>query len=202
MPPAARGLRLPGSGFALESFDANAARFLSELARARAEASQRSGLDPTATFTVRAFPSTPAFRNATLAPGWVAAFTEGDYIATQPLAILSARGLLGGVLRHEFLHALVERHSGPQAPLWLREGLVELWSGTAESAAALGSRKPPISLTSEDSVLAHASSEAQSTAAHQAAAIYAARLVNHYGRDQVLAWLRSGVPASVLATLR
>ena len=193
---------LTGSGFTLESLDANAARFLPELARARAEASQRSGLDPAAVFTVRAFPSTPAFRNATLAPGWVAAFTEGDFIDTQPLAILSARRLLDSTLLHEFLHALVERHAGPQAPLWLREGLVELWSLPPGSAPAIRTRQPPLPFASVDSALTSPHSEAQSTSAHQAAAIYAARLLNRYGRDQVLGWLRSGVPASVLATLR
>jgi stage II sporulation protein D len=43
------------------------------------------GCRPWETITVRAFRSTPAFRDATLAPGWVAAFTEGEWIATQPL---------------------------------------------------------------------------------------------------------------------
>ena len=69
-----------GEGFVLESLDAADAAFLPDLNRARAEASQRSGLNAAAPFTVRAFASTPAFREATLAPGWVAAFTEGDWI--------------------------------------------------------------------------------------------------------------------------
>lgn len=192
-------LSLTGAGFALESLSAEDKRFLPSLARARAKASQRSGLDPGAAFTVRAFPSTAAFRNATLAPGWVAAFTEGDWIATQPLPILAARRLLDSTLLHEFLHALVERQCSPAAPLWLREGLVELWSLPAQSAAALRARKPAIALAAVDAALAHPASEAQSAAAHQAAAIYAARMLERYGRDQVLGWLRSGVPVSVAA---
>jgi len=192
---------LSGTRFTLESLDSSAAKFLPEVARARAEASQLSGLDPAASFTVRAFPSTQIFRNATLAPGWVAAFSEGDWIATQPLAVLSARHLLAGTLRHEFLHGLVERHAGAQAPLWLREGLVEVWSDGASTAAALARRTPGEPLASVDAALAHASGEAQSEAAHRDAAIYAARLLVRYGRDQVLAWLRSGVPAGVVGAL-
>lgn len=194
--------RLNGAGFTLETLDSGAARFLPEIAHAREEASQLSGLHATASLTVRAFPSTSAFRNATLAPGWVAAFTEGDWIATQPLSILSARHLLESTLRHEFLHALVERQSGPQTPLWLREGLVELWADSDQVASTLARRMPGEPLTSLDSALAHAANEAQSAAAHRDAAIYSAHLLTRYGRDQVLGWLRSGVPASVVSALR
>ena len=66
---------------------------------ARSESRARRGvaalrLECSAPFTVRAFASTPAFRDATLAPGWVAAFTEGNWIGTQPLRTLAARQLL------------------------------------------------------------------------------------------------------------
>ena len=193
---------LSGPGFVLETLDSSAAHFLPAVASARAAASERSGLDPAATLTIRAFPSTSAFRDATLAPGWVAAFTEGDFIATQPLSILSARHLLDSTLLHEFLHALVERHCSAAAPLWLREGLAEFWSLPHASAKALGPRPPAIPLPSLDSALAHAGSEAQSAAAHQAAAIYAARLLERYGPERVLAWLGSGVPSNVLVTAR
>ena len=112
-------------GFILQSLDAADAAYLPELERARAEAAQRSGLNIPKPITVRAFASTPAFRNATGAPGWVAAFTEGDWIGAQPLRTLASRHLLEATMRHEFLHALVELQAGPAAPLWLREGLVE-----------------------------------------------------------------------------
>ncbi|HWE85305.1 MAG TPA: SpoIID/LytB domain-containing protein [Terracidiphilus sp.] len=191
-----------GAGFILKSLSPQDSRYLPALSRARADASQRSGLDPTAAFTFRAFPSTAAFRDATLAPGWIAAFTEGDFIATQPLPILAARRLLDATLLHEFLHALIERQSSPAAPLWLREGLVELWSLPTDSASALRTRQPAITLAAVDAALARSSSESESEAAHQAAAIYADRLITRYGRDQVLSWLRSGVPASVLAAAR
>jgi len=186
-----------GEGFLLESLDASDAAYLPDLNRARAEASERSGLNASEPIRLRAFASTPAFREETLAPGWVAAFTEGDWIGTQPLRTLAARHLLAGTMRHEFLHALVEEQAGPHAPLWLREGLVETWSvpgGTANTP-------PALSIDAVDAALAHASTEAESEAAHRAAAWYAAQLLTRYGREQLLEWLRSGLPAGIVATL-
>ena len=72
--------KFAGDGFVLESLDADDAKYITDLNRARAEATERSGLHATAPSTVRAFASTPAFREATLNPGWVAAFTEGDCV--------------------------------------------------------------------------------------------------------------------------
>jgi stage II sporulation protein D len=186
-----------GEGFLLESLDASDAAYLPDLNRARAEASERSGLNASELIRVRAFASTPAFREATLAPGWVAAFTEGDWIGTQPLRTLATRHLLAGTMRHEFLHALVEEQAGPHAPLWLREGLVESWSvpgGTANTP-------PALSIDAVDAALVHASTEAESEAAHRAAAWYAAQLLTRYGRAHILEWLRSGLPAGVVAAL-
>ncbi len=193
-----------GDGFVLESLDAGDAAFLPELNRARAEASERSGLHASAPFTVRAFASPPDFRQATLAPGWVAAFTEGNWIGTQPLRTLASRQLLADTMRHEFLHALVEREAGPKAPLWLREGLVEVWgkaAGTAHTPPA-NNYEPEVMAYAVSNSLAHAQSEDESTAAHRAAAWYAAQLLSRYGRAQVLDWLRSDVPAGVVSTLR
>jgi len=195
---------LAGSGFQLETLDAADAAHLPDLNRARAEATERSGLNISQQITVRAFATTQAFRDATLAPGWIAAFTEGDWIGTQPLRTLAARHLLAGTMRHEFLHALVEREAGPHTPPWLREGLVEVWSETDASAPAAIAQKPAPALTPDavDAALAHASSEAESEAAHRAAAWYAAQLLARYGRAQVLDWLRSDLPAGVVNGLR
>lgn len=190
-----------GDGFTLESLDAADAAYLPQLIRAHAEASQRSGLTAPPPFTVRAFAATPAFRDATLAPGWVAAFTEGDWIATQPLHTLAARRLLDTTMRHEFLHALIEHEAGPATPLWLREGLVEAWSGAGSQPANRATAAPALSLNAIDAALAHSSTGAESEAAHRAAAWYAAHLLDLNGRTKVLEWLRSGVPAGVLTTL-
>jgi len=186
---------MTGQGFSLETSEATDAGFLPALARALGEAESRSGLAPRAPIEVRAYRSTPAFRDATLAPGWVAAFTEGDRIAVQPLRLLKARGLLADLLRHEFLHALIEEQATAKTPLWLREGLVEAWSGDA-----LQRNEMPIDVV--DQKLAHAASEQESQAAHQAAGIFAQLLLQRFGRTQVLDWLRSGVPQSALIVLR
>jgi stage II sporulation protein D len=196
-------IRFAGDGFELKSLDERDAAYLADLNRARADATYRSGLHATAPFTVRAFASTPAFRQATLAPGWVAAFTEGDWIGTQPLRTLAGRRLLADTMRHEFLHALVEKQAGPRAPLWLREGLVEFWSegnGRANPSDR-GRTSPALTVDATDTALAHAAGETESAAAHRAAEWYASQLLARYGRAQVLDWLRSDVPAGVVSTL-
>jgi stage II sporulation protein D len=162
-------------------------------------------LRATAPLNVRAFASTPAFREATLAPGWLAAFTEGDWIGTQPLRTLAGRRLLADTMRHEFLHALVEQQAGPRAPLWLREGLVEVWSeangGAGSPGAARSGTAPALTPEADDDALSHAATQAESAAAHRAAEWYAGHLLARDGRAQVLEWLRSGVPAGIVATL-
>jgi stage II sporulation protein D len=181
----------PGQVFQLQTLRPSDAAYLPQLSQALQEAESRSGLRPEAEITLRTFPSTQTFRQSTLAPGWVAAFTEGNWIGTQPLATLAARKLLDKILRHEFLHALVESRAAPGSPLWLREGLVELWSGEPSSATAM-------KLEQVDAALAHARTVAESEAAHHAAAFYAARALDRYGKATVLAWLRTGVPTEAM----
>jgi len=190
---------MSGEGFVLQTLTSADGAFVPQLTQALAEAKSRSGLRGAAPITVRAFRSTTAFRDATLAPGWVAAFTEGNWIATQPLATLGARRLLWSVLRHEFLHALVEAQAGPGAPLWLREGLVKAWSGDGNKGAVARGPHPALKLDEVNDALAHAANAVQSEAAHLAAGWYAQRLLDRYGRAQVVTWLRTGVPASALA---
>jgi len=184
--------------FNLETLDASDGQLLPQLSHALGEAESRSGLQPAGTITLRFFRSTEAFRRATLAPGWVAAFTEGNWIGAQPLRTLASRKLLAPVMRHEFLHALVESQAAPSTPLWLREGLVEAWAGDPVAKQPA----PRLKLDQADRALAGADNEAQSKAAHDAAAFYAQRLLDRFGRGQVLAWLRNGLPASALAAIQ
>jgi stage II sporulation protein D len=187
-----------GNGFVLETLDASDAAFLPKLTQALHEAQSRSGIQIPQTVTVHAFRSTSEFRDATLAPGWVAAFTEGNWIGTQPLRTLAARKMLGPVLRHEFLHVLIESVAVPQTPLWLREGLAEVWSGDAEPNGA----RPSAGVDEVERALREATTEAQSEAAHRAAGWYAWKLVARSGREQVLEWLRHGLPANAMAGIR
>ena len=187
-----------GTGFVLETLNPADAAFLPQLTQALHDAQSRTGIPMPQQITARAFNTTTAFRDATLAPGWVAAFTEGDWIATQPLETLSARKMLVPVLRHEFLHVLIESVAAPATPLWLREGLPETFDGSALPAGSA----PALKLDEVDRALRDATTEAQSQAAHRAAGWYAARLVAHAGREQVIAWLRAGLPASALTGIR
>ncbi|MGA9671534.1 MAG: SpoIID/LytB domain-containing protein [Terracidiphilus sp.] len=186
-----------GNGIVLETLNPADAAFTQELAEAFNDARYRSGISRPAQVTVRAFRSTPAFRDATLAPGWVAAFTEGNWIATQPLGTLAARKLLFSTLRHEYLHALIESNAAPQTPLWLREGLVE----TMGSDALPAGPAPALRLNEIDRALSHATTEAESQAAHRAAGWYTWRLLVRSGRERVLQWLRNGLPANALTAL-
>jgi stage II sporulation protein D len=194
-----------GPGFDLETLEPNATNYLKPIVEVLVEAERACGFGENAPghrITVRAFPTVQAFRDATLAPGWVAAFTEGDWIGTQPLATLTSRKLLVPTLRHEFLHVLLERQSAPSTPLWLREGLAEvlLESQTRPRSRADGTSQ--LKLAQVDQALTHAATEADSHAAHNAAAFYTRRLIEHYGRDQVLAWLRSGLPLALLNSIQ
>jgi stage II sporulation protein D len=128
----------------------------------------------------------------------VAAFTEGNWIATQPLSTLAARKLLASTLRHEFLHALIEAQASPSTPLWFREGLVE----ALDSESKREGPAPTLKLDQTDRELAHAAGESRSLEAHRAAAWYVQRLLTRFGRDQVMGWLRSGLPASALASFK
>jgi stage II sporulation protein D len=190
--------RVRGQGFVLETLESADSAYLLLLSQALAEAESRSGLQPAETITVRAFRSTTAFRDGTLAPGWEAAFTEGNWIGTQPLRTLMGRELLVSVLRHEFLHALVEGQAAVGTPLWLREGLVEVWSGEVKANGAA----PALKIDEIDGALAHDVGEAQSQAAHRAAGWYAARLLERFGRVQVIEWLRTGLPAGAVAAIK
>ena len=189
---------LRGQGFLLETLNPADSTNLAQLNQALAEAEARSGLQPTQPIIVRAFPSTRAFRDATLAPGWVAAFTEGNWIATQPLSTLAFRKLLASVLRHEFLHALIEEQAAPKTPLWFREGLVEALDSVSKSEHP----EPTLKLDEIDRALAHADTELQSLEAHRAAAWYAHRLLTRFGRDQAIGWLHTAPPASALSSFK
>ena len=190
-------IALAGEGFTLETLEDGDRSFLPVLSKALAKAQARSGLHVSARITVRTFGSTDAFRKVTLAPGWVSAFTEGEWIGTQPMATLAARRLLEPTMLHEFLHALVEHETGPKAPLWLREGLVELWSEDSKTGGF-----PSMPIDSVEALLSRATAASESETAHHAAAEYCAILLSRYGREQVITWLRSGVPDAVTVPLR
>jgi stage II sporulation protein D len=73
--------------------------------------------------------TTADFIAATGWPGWVAAATRGRRIETQPLGLLTRRGLLVPTLRHELAHTAIETLGRGRAPRWLAEGLASHFAG-------------------------------------------------------------------------
>ena len=140
--------------------------------------------------TIRVYPDIETFRNATAEPGWVAAHTSGTTIDLQPTAVLQARGVLTQTLRHELLHVAVERQAAPGLPVWFREGLVEYLNGGAKSS--ITDVNAP---TDEDFEQRQDKHRAQT--AYTQARTRVAALVNRYGEDAVLGWLKRGLPAEV-----
>lgn len=190
---------LHGQGFSLETMTPADQATMPQLEQALAAAEARSSLHAAGPITVRSFASTAAFRDATLAPGWVAAFTEGEWIGTQPLSTLATRKLLVPTLQHEFLHALVEAQAAPNTPLWLREGLVETW---ANDGPMTRNAAPALKVDDADRALSHATTEAESASAHRAAGWLAQRALERYGKTRVIAWLRTGIPTGAVSALR
>lgn len=157
--------------------------------------SRASSLFPTSMAVhpvVEVAPSTELFRQMSGGPGWALAGTRGAEITLQPLTIVRRNTRPEDLLLHEFLHVLVEAETGNAAPLWLREGLVEVLAG--EKGLQAGMTPAQI-----DEALGHASSLQQARRAHRAACGLVRRLAETYGMSNVRGWLRSGVPANTLA---
>jgi stage II sporulation protein D len=139
---------------------------------------------------LRIFPNIDTYRNATGQPGWIAAYTRGHTISLQPLATLREKGILESTLRHEFAHMLVEERARAGTPLWFREGLVLYLSDP-------GSNAPPATMTEREmeAALEHPASQDSLRRTYAAARTHVAQLVQRNGRNTVLLWLSSGLPA-------
>ncbi len=150
-------------------------------------AKEQTGLKVKARPVVDVYPTVAMFRNATGEPGWVAGSTRENHIRLEPPAVLKEQ--LGPLLRHEFLHLLIEGNAKPGTPLWFREGLVLFLSGDFG--------KPNNAMTNEeiDAAIAARGSEAEVKRAYAAAAARVAQLDDKQGRQKLLAWLRDGLPA-------
>lgn len=138
--------------------------------RLLAEAERRTGLRYGERPRIRIYPTVAAFRDATGQPGWVAATTAGRTIRLQPLE----REVLRETLLHEFMHLVLEAHSHPSAPDWLREGLaLHLASPTRFKAPVSRGRF------------------------HEQARSRVEALIRRHGLAAVLGWLRNGLPAQL-----
>jgi stage II sporulation protein D len=144
-------------------------------------------------------PTTELFRQTTGEPGWVLASTRGSDVYLQPSAILEKNSRSDKVLLHEFLHVLVEHEATSQAPLWLREGMVE----TLARGEGYGSHDaaPHMSIAEIESALAHPLDSVVTQRAHLVAGQMVNWLVKRYGVTAVRSWLRNGIPTSVVDNL-
>ncbi len=133
-------------------------------------------------------PTTELFRQMMTQPGWALASTRGTTIVLQPEPLLHG---ISATLLHELLHVLVEAEAGERAPLWLREGLVEVLAGEPAAPA------PAMSIAEIESALVHADSRAASQGAHRAAAARVRAAIARYGASTVRGWLSSGPPADL-----
>lgn len=141
---------------------------------------------------VQELPSTELFRQTTGEPGWMLASTRGDTVYLQPTPVRRNNGGDGALLLHEFLHVLVEQQAGEKAPLWLREGLVEVLARNSGE----GIHTEGLAAAEVDAMLAHPANALASRQAHDAAEEMTERLLAHYGMTTVRRFLREGVPAS------
>jgi stage II sporulation protein D len=141
------------------------------------------------------FPTLDAYRDTTGEPGWVAASVRGHTVRLQPLLELQRKEIVESTLRHEFFHLLVESRAKADTPLWYREGLVLYLSdpgGTPSNASALTNQQM-------EAILLHPPSRDAEEKAYAVAQRRIADLVFLVGRQTLLAWLSTGIPAGVIA---
>jgi stage II sporulation protein D len=148
--------------------------------------------------TVQDLPTTELFRQTTGEPGWMLASTRGSNVFLQPASVRKNNGADDqALLLHEFLHVLVEQEAGANAPLWLREGLVEVLASPDRQRWEV----PDLPASEVDAALAHPADATVSRRAHQAAARMAALLCARYGMAAVREYLRTGVPSEAIKSL-
>jgi stage II sporulation protein D (peptidoglycan lytic transglycosylase) len=137
-------------------------------------------------------PTSEVFRQMTTQPGWALASTRDSTITLQPEAVLRAQGRSEReTLLHELLHVLVEDEASAHAPLWLREGLVEVLGGER------GGDSHSMFDSAMEGELTRAETQQASRRAHLAAAARVRALVGRYGMPEVRGWLSSGVPVGL-----
>ena len=159
---------------------------------ALAWADERSGLSLRTRPIVEVYPTVAMFRDATGEPGWIASSTRDDRIRLQPPNVLRAR--LPRILRHEFLHLLVEANAKPDTPLWFREGLVVYLGGDPPAAEQVKMSGGEI-----DRAIASRRSGAEMRRAYAQAAAMVRDLDRQHGRAKIIVWLRSGLPDDIRA---
>jgi stage II sporulation protein D len=141
------------------------------------------------------FPTMDSYRDTTGQPGWVAASVRGQTIRLQPLIELQRRSIVESTLRHEFFHLLVESRAKPGTPLWFREGIV-LYLSNPDAPPV---HSPAMTDEQMESSLRRPAGRDNQENAYAAAQNRVTVLVQLRGRQTVLEWLATGIPADVSA---
>jgi stage II sporulation protein D len=149
-----------------------------------------SGLSLHSLPLIEVYPTVAMFRDATGEPGWVAASTRHQRMRVQSPSVLHEK--FESVLRHEFLHMLVEDNAAPNTPLWFREGLVVYLGGDPPPA-----KEVTMTGTQIDEAITSRRSEAEMREAYAEAATTVRDLDRRNGRKQLIAWLRDGLPENL-----
>ena len=165
---------------------ADASALIPAAERALHFAEQHTGWSIRARPQVKIYPSISIYRNATGEPGWVAASTLGSTVRLQPISILRRTDSLDSILRHEFLHMLIEANAAPNAPIWLREGLA------IYLANPHAMRPTSIDVAALERQMSALRSEEEMRAAYQACGTAVADAVGKSGLDSVLSWVHNG----------
>jgi stage II sporulation protein D len=153
-------------------------------------ATEHSGLALHSLPLIEVYPTVAMFRDATGEPGWVAASTRHQRMRVQSPSVLHEK--FENVVRHEFLHMLVEDNAEPSTPLWFREGLVVYLGGDPPAAdeVTMTGAKVEWAITSRENL-------SDMREAYAQAAAMVRDLDRRHGRAQLLAWLRSGLPDDI-----
>jgi len=153
--------------------------------RALRFATERTGWNVSVRPQVKVYPTIAIYRDATGAPGWVAANTLGNVIRLQPTNTLRRTHVLDSTLRHEFMHLLIEAKARPGTPLWLREGLAIYLSNKDSAKAA------KVDVTALERRWHSVRTEEQMRAAYRDSAAVVADAVEQKGLTTVISWLNT-----------
>ena len=176
--------KLPGESLdVITTHREDAAALLPSAERALRFATQETGWEITAPPQVKVYPTIAIYRDATGAPGWVAASTLGNVIRLQPIETLHNAHALDSTLRHEFLHLLIESHARPGTSLWLREGLA-IYLSNPDSV-----KPAQIDVAALERRLQTSRSEQEMRLAYRESAAAVAEAVKKNGLSTVLTWL-------------
>jgi len=125
---------------------------------------------------VQTWTSVADFTRSTGEPGWMAAASDGQSIALQPLELLGRKRILDQTVRHELTHLVVHRLAAKDVPRWFEEGAVLYLTGERIET------KPSAFKTGQE--LEVAIIKPHSEAEMKSAYAQALERVRHYARQQ------------------